>query len=271
MTYLDARSRLNSNPHPAELAGAVVSGDFSLIEPRRSLLLPQGGMDGTPAASPRRSVMRTRRANILAKARQLIAEETYDHVVMRKIAERSGVSIPTIYNLIGGRDEVLLLATQEAMHAQFMFALARAEQERINPVLALVDTFWMCLACDPAYSSQVMRCIINQGNENKTGGHILEEVQARIRIWLEAMRANRNFRYAGVSAQSLAEFITRQIAAAVVFWMENGTKSAELRRNLAQGTGLLLLGALSHEAATGVTRWLKQVEQLTQNGCPSDH
>ncbi|MFY9328967.1 MAG: hypothetical protein WAO76_13285 [Georgfuchsia sp.] len=55
--------------------------------------------------------------------------------------------------------------------------------------------------------------------------------------------------------------ISWHINAAVTSWRENETKLSDLRRNLAQGVGLFLLGALMNEEARSVTKWLKRLEQ----------
>ena len=56
-----------------------------------------------------------RREQILEGARALLLEGGYDAFTTRKLAERSGVSVPTIYNLVGGKEEVLfaLVASTE--------------------------------------------------------------------------------------------------------------------------------------------------------------
>lgn len=268
MATQEARNYAKSNVLPLEFRRAVANEDYSIIAPRKPILLPQKGTCATLLSTQRWSVTRNRKANILATARQLIAEESYDHVVMRQLAERSEVSIPTIYNLIGGRNEVLQLATSEALQAKIVFAMARSEVEQINPILAFVDTLWMCLVHDPEYSRQVMRGVVYRNSDGGMGGHLFDEIQAVVEKWLTTTRANGNFRNTGITTRAMAGFITRQTAAAVAFWMENGMTAHELRCNLAQGTGLLLLGALPNEAAAGVTKWLKRLEQMVPEEGP---
>jgi AcrR family transcriptional regulator len=49
-----------------------------------------------------------RRARILKTARALIAERGYDGLTMRDLAEASRVSVPTLYNLFGSKDAILV-------------------------------------------------------------------------------------------------------------------------------------------------------------------
>src|SRR5437764_464693 len=54
-----------------------------------------------------------RRGRILAAARELIAERGYDGLTMRDLAQASRVSVPTLYNLFGGKQAILLGELEE--------------------------------------------------------------------------------------------------------------------------------------------------------------
>ena len=51
--------------------------------------------------------MERRRERILEQARKMLAEGGYDALNLRCLAEVSGITVPTIYNLIGNKAEVL--------------------------------------------------------------------------------------------------------------------------------------------------------------------
>jgi AcrR family transcriptional regulator len=51
--------------------------------------------------------MQKRRARILTEARRIIAEQGFDAFNLRDLAERSELTVPTVYNLIGNKDEIL--------------------------------------------------------------------------------------------------------------------------------------------------------------------
>ncbi|MGH8517148.1 MAG: TetR/AcrR family transcriptional regulator [Panacagrimonas sp.] len=52
--------------------------------------------------------MQRRRARLLAEARGLLARGGYEALSLRELARLADVTVPTIYNLIGNKDEVLL-------------------------------------------------------------------------------------------------------------------------------------------------------------------
>jgi len=53
-----------------------------------------------------------RRARILAAARKLVAERGYDGLTMRDLARTARVSVPTLYNLFGSKDAILVAELQ---------------------------------------------------------------------------------------------------------------------------------------------------------------
>lgn len=63
-----------------------------------------------------------RRARILAAARKLVVRRGYDGLTMRELARAARVSVPTLYNLFGSKDAILV-AELEAIAARMAAAL----------------------------------------------------------------------------------------------------------------------------------------------------
>ncbi|MFN3214793.1 MAG: TetR/AcrR family transcriptional regulator [Henriciella sp.] len=57
--------------------------------------------------------MAKRRENILREARILIADEGFEALKIRDLAARAGLTVPTIYNLVGGKNEILTVIIDE--------------------------------------------------------------------------------------------------------------------------------------------------------------
>ena len=49
-----------------------------------------------------------RKARILSEARNLIAEEGFDALTISELAVRSEVTIPTVHNLLGKKNDIVL-------------------------------------------------------------------------------------------------------------------------------------------------------------------
>ena len=70
-----------------------------------------------------------RRAAVLAAAREMIAEFGYAGVTVRDLAERCGVSVPTLYNQFGDKDGVL----SAAIEAHFLEVLSSTPMTAREP------------------------------------------------------------------------------------------------------------------------------------------
>lgn len=58
-----------------------------------------------------------RRSRIVAAARRLIAQQGYEGLNMRALADAAHVSVPTLYNLFGSKHAILAAEMQDAFHS----------------------------------------------------------------------------------------------------------------------------------------------------------
>ena len=59
-------------------------------------------------SSTRQINMQKRRERILSEAQKIISEQGFDAFNLRDLADLSGLTVPTVYNLIGNKDEILM-------------------------------------------------------------------------------------------------------------------------------------------------------------------
>lgn len=71
----------------------------------------------SPSAAPSLRALNceARRQRILASARQLIATAGVSGLSMRKLAQRAGLSVTTLYNLFGSREDILVALVHDAI------------------------------------------------------------------------------------------------------------------------------------------------------------
>lgn len=97
-----------------------------------------------------------RRARILVAARELIAERGYDGLTMRDLAQASRVSVPTLYNLFGGKQALLL----GELETTFSAVVAGIEQARtgnvVDRALATCDAGNADVLSAPRYSRELI-------------------------------------------------------------------------------------------------------------------
>ena len=80
--------------------------------------------------STRSKNMAKRRETILREARILIAHEGFEALKIRDLAARADLTVPTIYNLVGGKNEILEIIIQEMVTQLRMIQ----DQAKIDPV-----------------------------------------------------------------------------------------------------------------------------------------
>ena len=101
--------------------------------------------------------MTRRRDRILAAARDCIAREGYENLTMRSLAQASGVTVPTIYNLIGNKEAVLGATIHEGT-LRFWETAELSE----NP-LSIIERNVSELLQQPQYYRPVLRILFNGG------------------------------------------------------------------------------------------------------------
>jgi len=101
-----------------------------------------------------------RRARILAAARRLIAARGYDGLTMRELARESRVSVPTLYNLFGGKRALLLGELEET----FAAVATAVEQARgtsfVERALAACDAGNRDLLSVPRYTRELVHLFL---------------------------------------------------------------------------------------------------------------
>ena len=107
--------------------------------------------------------MEARRQRLLEEVRRLIESGGFEGLTMRELASASGVTVPTIYNLIGNKEAVLLAAVEEQTQG-FTLALERVQGDLIEVVEATVRNWFVgpvtierCCWPSPVPSTRVQR------------------------------------------------------------------------------------------------------------------
>ncbi len=83
---------------------------------------------------------RRRRQQILLAAHDLIARDGVQALTMRSLAEHSSVSVPTVYALVGGRDEVIAALMETAVQ-RFDTGMAALTTRGLFRATAIVELF----------------------------------------------------------------------------------------------------------------------------------
>jgi AcrR family transcriptional regulator len=202
--------------------------------------LPIHHFPGQAKAALSRRNQRLRRAQILATIRRLLAEEGFDGVTVRRIAQASGHAVQTIYNLVGPRDRAIVEAISE--YTRYVGRTASPQPEDPQAVMAIIDCWLQSVEAAPAFCRQVSlihfgpaRAVFYSFRDRELKGmHGLLSRQQKC----GAIRAETNIR-------DLAEHLVLLASALCVEWSDRPFPIEQLRRRLYSGYANLLAGAVA--------------------------
>ncbi len=95
--------------------------------------------------------MQKRRARILAEARGLLARGGFDAMSLRELARLADVTVPTIYNLIGNKEEVIVALMSEALTEIESRIVTASDDEPLVRAVAVVTASTALFAEDEEF------------------------------------------------------------------------------------------------------------------------
>ena len=198
-----------------------------------------------------------RRQRILEVARLLIADRGYEGVTMRELAEKSLVSVPTLYNLFGGKNE-LLFAAVESYFDRLLGGEGRAgTEEGLSKLLSLIETVSRETVRHAAYMRALMGFFGGPGASAGLLELVARELTNQLVEALEQMQRQRQLA-AWVDPQALSERLTGQLTIVTFEWSQRLLSDAGLRGAMLYGTGALLLGLARGKAAGEIERLVRK-------------
>ena len=102
-----------------------------------------------------------RQSDILKSARKMLSEEGYAGMTMRALAEKAGVAPATLYNLYGGKDELILAAVDDLLREIGARAADEREGEGIAALLATAKVTGEQIQATPKYAEAMARALFN--------------------------------------------------------------------------------------------------------------
>ena len=198
-----------------------------------------------------------RKQRILDVARLLIADHGYEGVTMRELAEKSLVSVPTLYNLFGGKNE-LLFAAVESYFKRLLGGGERAgTEEGLSKLLALIETVSRETVRHAGYMRALMGFFGGPGASAGLLELVERELTSQLVEALEQMQRQRQLA-AWVDPQALSERLRGQLTIVTFEWSQHYLSDAGLRGASLYGAGALLLGLARGKAADQIERLVRK-------------
>jgi AcrR family transcriptional regulator len=206
-----------------------------------------------------------RRKRILATARELIAERGYDGLTMRALAEASRVSVPTLYNLFGGKQAILL----GELESTFADVVAGIEQARtgnvVDRALATCDAGNAELLGTPRYSRELILLFLTS---SETAPLRRSSAEAYAGLMADLLRDGQ--RAGDVAAWIDPALLSRRMFAhyqlAMIEWARGELDEDGFRAATRYGMCAMLLGVTRDKAQRQVTKEMQSLQSTMASG-----
>ena len=182
-----------------------------------------------------------RRQRILAVARKTLARAGVDGLTVRQLASDAGITVPTIYNLVGNKEDLLRLLLDELVTRSEQ-ALAEVEEEDpIEATTRVVGTLATLFAEDEDFCRAALRA--GQGLERsgaRSGAPRIWQRSAQVatRICLEAAEAG--LLRGDCDPERIGERAYDSYRIAAIDWLDGVIDVNEFERNALIGFYLCL-------------------------------
>jgi len=210
-----------------------------------------------------------RKQRILEVARLLIADQGYEGVTMRDLAEKSLVSVPTLYNLFGGKNDLLF----EAVESYFVDLLENAgltdAEEGLPRILSLAEALGRETPRYAAYARSMMGFF---GNVSDAGGvheFVASQLTNELATALEQMQRKRQLA-AWANPRALSERLASQISITTFEWARGQLSDEALRGAMLYGTCVTLLGLARGKARSELERLVRENQGAAVGRKPAD-
>lgn len=189
-----------------------------------------------------------RRERILHVARRLIAERGYEGVTMRELADESLVSVPTLYNLFGGKNELLFAAVESFFLELFGRARDRGKGEGLARVLAVCQTLGGGMPLHAEYARSIMAFFGGTTDSTALREFVAREMTSEIIEGLDEMRARRQL-VDWVDLDALGERLASLMIMTGFEWANQHISDAAIEPAMRFGAAAMLLGFARGKAA----------------------
>ncbi len=186
--------------------------------------------------------MARRRELILEAARAVIEGEGYEGLSMRSLAAKSGVTVPTIYNLVGNKEDVLFAAVAEQTDA-FVASLERTPHD----VSAVMEATVRHLTRRPRYYRSLVVSLTNLEDNHRARRLVSRAVERQLEVCIAELAENGALE-SWIDPRALTERLQAGLDAATLEWARGALTTAGYRAAALYAMALMMIGATRGEA-----------------------
>jgi hypothetical protein len=216
-----------------------------------------------PGRAAARSRQRSRRSEIRAAIRRLLATEGCERVTVRDIAGISGFAVQTVYNLVGPRNDAISDAISEYSIFVGRTAYPRADDPTAVPAIAnrWVDSVQM----ESAFARQSNLIFFTESRDIYY--RFRDQQQLGLRNLLQRQQSCGVIR-SEVYTNTLAESIVMCSSALWIDWADRSFPVEILRLKLCASLFNLLSGKLQPRYESALAEWFQHAQEPADRSLP---
>jgi len=209
-----------------------------------------------------------RRQRILAGARRLIARGGWEKLGMRELAAEARVSVPTVYNLVGGKAQ-LLTALVEAQLSDVARALATAPlgETVVERAGALCEAGHRVLLEAPGYTRELVHLFLTS-EEARAVRRVMDERNVELMTALLAGGQAEGDLEPWADARAVARTMYSLFVTNLIGWAMGELDDHGLSAATGVGNALVLLGIARGRARTRLERIVRDQQKELSHDRP---
>lgn len=200
-----------------------------------------------------------RRASMLEVARQMIVNKGFEAIKVRDIADACRVSVPTLYNQFGGKDQLLALAIEEYFVDGSNPIPVTKSQCGCDRLLAVLDVATARLLEAPEYNRRLLEAFSSLESTTDVQQRIALRMTDVMLVQLQHMHEEGTLAEWADVAPLAAQITTAFISTAVI-WGASAIDDETLPSAVHYATGLVLLGVVNGQTHKSLEARVRQAQ-----------
>ncbi len=190
----------------------------------------------------------------------MIAEKGFEAITVRDLAEACRVSVPTLYNQFGGKDQLLAAAIEEHFAESRRQSTAREVPRGYERMMKVISDATEQLLGSSTYQRKLLEAFASLESTTKVQQKLADQFAAILTEELQHMSAT-GVLVDWADPRLLAGQVTTAFIGTSVVWASGYVDDDHLQSAMVYATGLILLGVVCGEVQADLTDKLKAAQQ----------
>jgi AcrR family transcriptional regulator len=205
-----------------------------------------------------------RRASMMETARQMIAEKGYESIKIRELAAACRVSVPTLYNQFGGKDQLLAAAIEDHFVGDPDQVKIKTNLIGLDRIFAILDFITFQFLQAPDFHRRLLEAFGSLDSMQQVQRSITASLAYEISQELGVMQDRRELE-SWADPELLAGQVTTAFISSTIIWGSGIIKENQLTAAVQYGTGLVLAGVVTGDNVPLVRQRIKAAQELLRD------